>query len=62
MTFTQDYRDGLAQGIDYLELGDAVNECPHGRMPGYQGHACNCWAVLAPVVPLPVPMVLKAAA
>lgn len=43
-TFPRGYRRALRSGIDPLEMLDAINECPHGRLPDYPGWACECWA------------------
>jgi hypothetical protein len=60
--FTTRYMQGVADGEDLLEQLDAGNECPHGRLPGYTGVSCDCWAVLGSVVVLSVPLALREAA
>jgi hypothetical protein len=46
-TYGERYRASLRAGFDPFEMLDAINECPHGRMPGYAGSACACWKVTA---------------
>lgn len=43
MSVARGYRAALAAGVDPLEWRDAINECPHGRLPDYTGDSCACW-------------------